>query len=140
MAWLYAQWVFFLHLILHFLKKPFQREHRGADAFLRRYRSEGLIPLSTVDKNWLNRFSQCFNCGYCDSACPPLYQWPREVFPGPSFLVTTYARATPDFSWVNLDFSFCEGCRHCEAACPNGVPVKEALEFIEAKSALERQA
>ncbi len=140
MAWIYAQWVFFLHLLLHFLKWPFQKGNRGVDAFLRRYAEEGLLPTSTVDKNWLARFSQCFNCGYCDSACPPLIQWPRERFPGPSYLVTTYTRSTPDFPWIHLDFSLCEGCSNCEASCPNGVPIKEALEFIEAKSAIERPA
>jgi succinate dehydrogenase/fumarate reductase-like Fe-S protein len=115
----------------HLIRRPFHKT--GYRQFMENYRADRLLPLSTVDKDWLLRFSRCFNCGLCDSACPALLTVPREEFPGPSYLVTTLARSTPDFWAARLDFSLCEGCRRCEEICPNQVPVKEALEFIEAK-------
>lgn len=119
-------------LVLHFLRRPFQ--DNGYRAFLDHYRADRLVPLSHVDKTWLLRFSQCLNCGLCDAACPALDTLPRESFPGPSALVTTLTRATGDFWAAGVDLSLCEGCRNCESVCPNRVPVKEALEFIEAKA------
>lgn len=116
----------------HLIRKPFQRP--GYAAFMENYRADRLMPLSSVDKDWLLRFSRCFNCGLCDSACPALEGGPHPRFPGPSYLVTTLSRATPDFWAADLDFSLCESCRRCEEVCPNQVPVKEALEFIEAKT------
>lgn len=119
-------------LVIHFLKRPFA--DNGYEAFLDYYKPDRLIPLSQVDKTCLLKFSQCLNCGLCDAVCPALEQKPREIFPGPSYLVTTLTRATPDFWAADLDLSLCESCRRCESACPNRVPVKEALEFIEAKA------
>lgn len=120
------------NLLLYFLKWPFVRGRGGYRQFLANYAGENLLPMSTADKTWLLRFSGCFNCGYCDTACTALQKFPREVFPGPSALLTTFSRSMPDFSFVGLDFSICEGCIECQRVCPNQVPVKEALEFIEA--------
>ena len=136
MAWLYAQIVFVYFTLIHFLKFPFRRRKHGEAVFLRYYRPDRLLPLSRVDKDWILKFSRCLNCGYCDTACPALMEVPREKFPGPSYLATTLSRSSPDFWAVDLDFSLCEKCHQCEKACPNGVPVKEALEFIEAKTSL----
>ena len=119
-------------LLLHFLKRPFQ--NNGYQAFRDNYRDDRLVPLSHVDKTWLLRFSRCLNCGICDTACPALGTMTREQFPGPSYLVTTLSRSTADFWAAGIDLSHCEGCRLCESVCPNQVPVKEALEFIEAKA------
>lgn len=121
-------------LLLHFLRK-LQRKTRGYEAFIENYREDRLVPLSEVDKDWLLRFSRCFNCGICDTVCPALDRLPSEVFPGPSYLVTTLTRATPDFWAAGVNLSMCEGCQLCEQVCPNQVPVKAALEFIEAKAA-----
>ena len=119
-------------LVLHFLRRPFHLS--GYQAFLDNYRADRLVPLSQVDKTWLLKFSQCLNCGLCDAVCPALGVLPRGDFPGPSYLVTTLTRATSDFWAAGVDLSMCEGCRRCETVCPNRVPVKEALEFIEAKT------
>jgi succinate dehydrogenase/fumarate reductase-like Fe-S protein len=134
MTWIYAQLVFFCYVLFHFLKRPFRRLAHGHLQFLSQYRAEGIDPLSSADKNLLARLSQCINCGYCDSACPALGAFPRSQFPGPSYLVTTLTRATPDFWAAGVDFSLCSQCDRCERACPNHVPVKEALEFIEVKT------
>ncbi|MFO1463200.1 MAG: 4Fe-4S binding protein [bacterium] len=125
-------------LLLHFLQKPFRQT--GYPAFREHYRADRLVPLSSLDKDWLERFSRCLNCGLCDAACPALGTLPREVFPGPSYLVTTLTRATPDFWAAGVDTSLCEGCRHCASVCPNRVPVKEALEFLEAKALETRRS
>lgn len=129
-AKLHFLWCF----ILHFLWKIFRRKKDGAQEFLDHYREDRLAPLSKVDKDWLFQFSKCLNCSLCDQACPALLTLPRDKFPGPSYLLTTYTRATPDFWAVDLDFSLCRSCEDCQKICPNQVPVKEALEFIEAKS------
>jgi len=34
---------------------------------------------------------------------------------------------------VPIDDEFCEGCGDCERVCPNHVPIREAIEYIEAK-------
>ncbi|HCU25020.1 MAG TPA: hypothetical protein DF383_08385 [Deltaproteobacteria bacterium] len=120
-------------LFLHFLRKLWRRR-AGYRAFLENYREDRLVPLSRTDKDWLLRFSRCFNCGICDTVCPALEQLPQSLFPGPSYLVTTLTRATPDFWAAGIDFSLCEDCRLCEKVCPNQVPVKEALDFIQAKA------
>lgn len=133
MAWFQAQLVFFYFTLLHFLKRPFRRIRGGDKEFLSYYGPEALWPLSSADKDWMRRFSLCLNCSYCDSACPALRTHSREQFPGPSYLVTTLSRSPPEFWAVKLDFSLCEACSQCEKACPNRVPVREALEFIEAK-------
>ncbi len=125
-------------LLLHFLRKPFHKI--GYAAFRENYRADRLVPMSTVDKDWLHRFSQCLNCGLCDAICPALGTLPRETFPGPSYLVTTLTRSSPDFWAAGVDTSLCEGCRHCESVCPNLVPVKEALEFLEAKALETRRS
>lgn len=104
------------------------------EQFLENYRGDRLFPLTSSDKDWLLEFSKCFNCGLCDAACPALEQYPREKFPGPSYLVTTFTRTATDFWAVDLDFSMCQACSRCQQVCPNQVPVKEALEFIEAKA------
>ena len=119
-------------LLLHFLKKPFRT--LGYAAFLNNFRADRLIPISQVDKSWLFKFSKCLNCGLCDVVCPALQQLPPGAFPGPSYLVTTLTRSTTDFWAVSIDLSLCGGCQHCQSVCPNLVPVKEALEFIEAKA------
>jgi heterodisulfide reductase subunit C len=92
------------------------------------------LPLSSADKDQMESFSRCFNCGFCDTVCPALLEQPREKFPGPSYLVTTLARSLPDFWAVRLDLSLCDGCKLCQKACPNQVPIKQALEFIHAKA------
>jgi succinate dehydrogenase/fumarate reductase-like Fe-S protein len=134
MAWIYAQLVFLCYVLLHFIKRPFRRLAGGHRQFLAQYAPEGLEPLTSSDKNLLARFSQCINCGYCDSACPALGAMSRAQFPGPSYLVTTLTRATPDFWAAGVDFSLCPQCDRCERACPNQIPVKEALDFIEVKT------
>src|SRR5436190_6849386 len=98
------------NLLLYLLKRPFIWKRRGYPQFVKNYRPDRLIPLSQTDKDWMLRFSQCFNCGLCDTVCPALWKLPREKFPGPSLIVTTLARSTPDFWAVDLDFSLCEGC------------------------------
>jgi succinate dehydrogenase/fumarate reductase-like Fe-S protein len=140
MSWIYAQLVFFCYVLLHFVKRPFRRLAKGHLQFLQQYGAEGLEPLTSSDKKLLGRLSQCIHCGYCDSACPNLGSYPRSQFPGPSYLVTTLARATPDFWAAGVDFSLCAECDRCERACPNRVPVKEALEFIEVKTPKFRAA
>jgi succinate dehydrogenase/fumarate reductase-like Fe-S protein len=134
MAWIYAQFVFFFYVLLHFIQRPFRRLAQGHLQFLLQYGAEGLESLSRPDKDLLARFSQCINCGFCDSACPGLGALPRSQFPGPSYLVTTLTRATPEFWAAGVDFSLCSQCDRCERACPNRVPVKQALEFIEVKT------
>lgn len=134
MAWIYAQLVFFGYVFLHFVRRPFRRIKGGETSFLVQWEPEGLGPLSSADKDWLGRFSQCIHCGFCDSACPGLANFSRAEFPGPSYLVTTLSRSVPDFWAAGVSFSLCAQCDRCEKACPNGVPVKEALEFIEVKT------
>ena len=121
------------NLLIYLLKRPFRGGRGGYRQFLDNYAPEKLLPLSSSDKNWLLKFSDCINCGFCDTACPALKQYPREIFPGPSYLLTTFSRSMPDFSYVDLDTSVCAGCDECARVCPNRVPVREALEFIEAK-------
>ncbi len=121
------------NLVIYLLKWPFKRGG-GYRQFLEQYLPDRLLPLSSSDKTWLIRFSQCLNCGLCDAACPALRTSAREVFPGPSYLLTTFSRSIPDFPAVRLDSHICEGCDACQRICPNHVPVKEALEFIEAKA------
>lgn len=136
MASMLAKLVLAWHAFLHFIKifkYSFRRKGAGAETFLEYYREDHLLPLSMVDKDWLLQFSRCVNCGICDVACPALLRSPREKFPGPSYLVTTLTRSTPDLWASELDFSFCQDCRSCQQVCPNLVPVKEAFEFIEAK-------
>jgi len=133
MASLYAKLMILVFTIVHFIKRPFRKKRDGAEEFLEKYREDRLGPLSSVDKDGLFRFSQCLNCGLCDAVCPALTQFTRDQFPGPSYLVTTLTRATPDFWTVDLDFSLCQSCDKCMSVCPNQVPVKEALEFIETK-------
>ncbi len=133
MASLYAKFVIALYTLLHFIKRPFRWRYSGRERFLKNYRTEGLIPLSVLDRDWLDSFSQCLNCGLCDLVCPALRTVERRKFPGPSYLATTLTRSTPDFPFVDLNFSLCQDCEQCQSVCPNRVPIKEALEFIEAK-------
>jgi succinate dehydrogenase/fumarate reductase-like Fe-S protein len=121
-------------LVLHLLKKILFWRKGGYPQFIENYREDRLSPLSIEDKDWMQRFSRCFNCGLCDTVCPALEKLPRERFPGPSYIVTTLARATPDFWAADLDLSLCAGCELCEQVCPNQVPIKKAIEFIVAKA------
>ncbi len=125
----------FWNLIVHLIKKPFLRRRSGYRQFLENYRSDRLIPLTSTDRDWILKFSRCLNCGLCDAVCPALLTLPREKFPGPSYIVTPLARATPDFWAVDIELAMCQGCELCQQVCPNQVPVKEALEFIEVKTA-----
>jgi succinate dehydrogenase/fumarate reductase-like Fe-S protein len=137
MVSIYAKLVFVFMVFLHFLKFPFRWRRRGLKKFWENYRGDRLFPLTSEDRDWLFRFSKCINCGLCDSNCTALGKVPREKFPGPSYLLTTYTRATPDFWAADLDFALCQSCDNCRDICPNLVPVKEALEFIEAKTQIQ---
>ncbi len=132
-ARIYATLLLTLNLIWLFLKKVVFWRRRGLSQFVNNYQQDRLIPMQSGDRDGLFRFAQCINCGICDTACPDLGKIPREKFPGPSFLVTTLTRATPDFWAIDLDLSACGGCDLCEKVCPNQVPVKAAVKFIEAK-------
>ena len=134
MSWLLAQLNLAWNLLLYLLKRPFSWKRGGYRQFVENYRGDRLIPMSSSDKDWMMKFSKCFNCGLCDTVCPALWTLPREKFPGPSLIVTTFARATPDFWAADLDFSLCQSCELCQQVCPNDVPIKEALEFIEVKA------
>ncbi len=130
LAKLNLAWAFFLHC----LKWPLLQGKDGYQQFLDNYATEGLIALSRSDKDWLLKFSGCFNCGICDSVCTALLEKPREVFPGPSYLATTLTRSTTQFWAAGLDFSHCEGCELCQKVCPNHVPIQEAFRFIREKT------
>lgn len=125
-----------LHFIWHFLKKPFVRKN-GLDTFFKNYSQDRILPLSKADKNSLIKYSECINCKLCDVACPSLFKLPRERFPGPSYIVNTYARSVPDFWAIQLDLSLCSECNECEKICPNEIPVTEAILFIQEKIAEE---
>ena len=60
--------------LVHFIKLPFRRKQHGVQGFLQYYGTEGLLPLTTEDKDLLLKFSGCIHCGYCDTACPELWQ------------------------------------------------------------------
>lgn len=121
------------NMVIYLCKLPFRGSKTGSRQFLENYAPDRLLPLSSTDKTWLLKFSACFNCGFCDTACPALKSHSRDSFPGPSYLLTTFSRSMPDFPFVDVDASVCEGCDECARVCPNQVPVREALEYIEAK-------
>ncbi len=124
-------------LLLHFLKKPFRFRRQGLLLFLDNYRADRLVPLTSSDKDWMDRFSQCMNCGLCDAVCPALLKFPREIFPGPSYIVTALVRSPADYRFSGIDLSWCEGCDQCEKICPNLVPIKQGIQFIHQKLAEE---
>jgi succinate dehydrogenase/fumarate reductase-like Fe-S protein len=123
------------YFILHFLKKPFVWGRRGLPAFLENYKKDGIVPLTLEDKQLLRRFSECINCGFCDTACPALQKLPRERFLGPSFIATTFTRSFPDFHATGLDLTLCAECNECEKVCPNAVPIKDGIVFVQEKIA-----
>jgi succinate dehydrogenase/fumarate reductase-like Fe-S protein len=121
------------HLLIHFLKKLFPKRKKGIWQFVDNYRKDRLIPLTSSDKDWMDRFSRCMNCGLCDAVCPALQNFPRHLFPGPSYIVTTLVRSPPTYRFSGIDLSWCEGCHQCEKICPNLVPIKKGIEFIQQK-------
>jgi len=120
------------NLLIYLVKRPF-RGHQEYRKFVTQYAPDRLLPLTSSDKNWLGRFSECINCGLCDAACKHFGPASRDRIPGPSYWVTSFARALPDFPAIPIDDEFCESCGDCERICPNHVPIREAIEFIEAK-------
>jgi len=121
--------------VLHILQKPFTRHRRGLKPFLDHYQKDGILPLTLSDKHLLLRLSNCINCGYCDTACPALLKIPREKFPGPRFVASTFSRSFHDLPFSDLDLSLCAECSECEKVCPTSVPIKEGIEFIQQKIA-----
>lgn len=123
------------HFLLHFLKKPFVYHRSGLKLFMENYKGDGLVPLEKSDEAAIRRHSQCIDCGLCSMVCPALLHLPREKFPGPHFVVTTYSRSFSDLKAAHLDLSLCASCAECEKICPNAVPIKEAILFIQTKIA-----
>ena len=124
-----------VYFILHLLKMPFAKKQGGMKDFLSHYKKDGIVPLTTPDKKLLHRLSGCINCGFCDMVCPALLRLPRERFPGPSFVATTFSRSFSHLKFAQLDLTICSECGECERACPNAVPIKEGVLFIKEKIA-----
>lgn len=126
-------------LCLHFIRKLKFWGKPGLDQFNDNYRQDGLLPLSAQDQKTLFSFSACINCHLCDSACPALFKMPRERFPGPSYVLTTYSRSFRDIWASSLDLSLCQDCSACVQVCPNDIDVKGAIGFIQRKVAEQIQ-
>lgn len=123
--------------LIHFIKWPFRQKRRGAGAFLTYYGTEGLLPLASPDKDLLLKFSECLQCGYCDTACPSLWQATagaaRAKFPGPARVLTTWSRLPGEIAQLDWDFEHCAQCAQCGQACPNQIPVEQAWQWLAAK-------
>ncbi|MFO1519480.1 MAG: 4Fe-4S dicluster domain-containing protein [bacterium] len=122
------------HFLLHFLKKPFNRRLRGLKPFVDHYGKDGILPLETSDLTLLRRFSDCIHCGYCDTACPSLLQFPRERFPGPRYIAGAFTRNFHHLMEAALDAPFCDGCDACERACPCSIPITQGIGWIREKT------
>lgn len=120
--------------VVHFIKLPFRRKRHGIREFLQYYGTEGLQPLSSLDKDLLLQFSECIQCGYCDTACPELWQSAdlvaRARFPGPSRVLISWSRLPAEVLHLDWDFAFCTSCAKCAQACPNHVPVQRAWQWL----------
>ncbi len=130
-AWLNLAFYFVLHL----LRKLCFWEKTGLTQFENNYRADLLLPLNAQDQSTYFSFSACLNCRLCDSVCPALFKLPRERFPGPSIVLTTYSRSFRDLWATSLDLTLCQDCEECIRACPNEIDVKGAIGFIQRKVA-----
>ncbi len=128
-----------LHFFWHVLRKVFFWKKTGKKQFEKNYRNDALLPLNSQDQARLFSFSACINCALCDAACPALLTLPRERFPGPSFVLTTYSRSFADLWATSLDLSLCQDCGKCVKMCPNLIDVKGAIQFVQTKIAEQIQ-
>lgn len=122
-------WAFLIHV----LKRAFFWKKGGYQQFIKNYHQDGSYKLTTIDKDYLEKFARCFNCGLCDCVCPALETLPWNKFPGPSALMVAFIRSSTGLWDSKLDMSLCRGCQVCGQICPNQVPIHDALDFIEAK-------
>lgn len=126
-------------LVLHFLRRLCFWKKTGLKQFDENYRQDGLLPLTSQDQKILFSFSACINCRLCDTACPAIFKIPRERFPGPSFVLTTYSRSFKNLWASSLDLSLCQDCAACHQVCPNNIDVKGAIGFVQRKVAEQIQ-
>ncbi len=116
------------HFLRHVLRKVTLTYDRGGSTrFLENYRDDGLAPVRREDRQAVARWQSCIGCGLCDAVCHPEQ---------PASLVVLLAAGARDLSTLDasaLDASrwACGSCDGCSSICPVGVPIAEAVSFLQ---------
>ena len=112
-------------VVVHPLRRLFEREPQGRARFLRNYGPEGLVPTTPRDKAMLAAAGRCISCGLCDELDGQLGRIARGDYQGASILPRQYARSSVELRWAApaLEAIDPEAYRAGEAVCPTRVPL-----------------
>lgn len=125
-------------VVVHPLRRLFDREPQGKARFLRNYGGEGLVPTTPQDKAMLAAAGRCISCGLCDELDGQLGRIARGEYQGASILPRQYARSSVELRYAGeaLGAIEPEAYRAGEAVCPTRVPLVAIASWLQER--LER--
>lgn len=121
-AWLNLAWYFGKHVVTRLPARPFRRG-RDLARFQAAIAPEGLVPLTSNQREAFPAFMNCVHCGLCALACPELRDQPMSAWADAWTFVTGASRSLDRAPLVATQLSPCTECADCAAVCPTGVPI-----------------